>query len=157
MVRDYIKYSPVGFDKDDVFVCESRYAHKAKSFKKIKNWTYPSGREPRLIARDIPVSLSKVPSVFMTQSTRVTGSSSQSVVPVSDTVSSSEGESEMASDAHGSDPSLPYAVQLENVRVVSVSNPTSGCTYYEQYCIDEDRFRLGMGVCGLAVWQHGRM
>lgn len=24
-----------------------------------------------------------------------------------------------------------------------MSNPDAGCTYYEQYCIDENRFRVG--------------
>ena len=143
VVRDYIRSSPANFPDEDTFLCESRYAHKAKSFKKIKNWSYPPGRQPRLITRDIPLALRKVPSVFMTQSTRVKGSGFHSVVPVSDTVGSSDRDMEL--EAHGSD--IPYPVQLENVKAGMVSNPTAGCTYYEQYCIDEDRFRLGMCVC----------
>ena len=146
VLKDYVRSSPTDFPDDDVFVCESRYAHKAKSFKKIKNWSYPLGRQPRLITRDVPLSLRRVPSVFMTQSTRVKGSGSQSVVPVSDTVGSSDKDAELFSEAHGSDPSLPHPVQLENVKACTVSNPTTGCTYYEQYCIDEDKFRLGMCV-----------
>jgi protein polybromo-1 len=146
VLKDYVRSSPIDFPEDDVFVCESRYAHKAKSFKKIKNWSYPLGRQPRLITRDVPLSLRRVPSVFMTQSTRVKGSGSQSVVPVSDTVGSSDKDAELFSEAHGSDPSLPHPVQLENVKAWTVSNPTPGCTYYEQYCIDEDKFRLGMCV-----------
>ena len=146
VLKDYIRSSPSDFPEDDVFVCESRYARKAKSFKKIKNWSYPLGRQPRLITRDVPLSLRRVPSVFMTQSTRVKGSGSQSVVPVSDTIGSSDKDAELFSEAHGSDPSLPHPVQLENVKAWTVSNPTTGCTYYEQYCIDEDKFRLGMCV-----------
>ena len=144
VVRDYIRSSPTDFSQEDVFVCESRYAHKAKSFKKIKNWSYPLGQQPRLITRDIPLTLRRVPSVFMTQSTRVTGSGSHSVVPESDTVGSSD--KDLESESQGSDHSLPYPIQLENVKAGLVSNPTAGCTYYEQYCIDEDRFRLGMWV-----------
>ena len=145
VIRDYVKYSAAEFNEEDLFVCESRYAHKAKSFKKIKNWSYPSGRQPMLITRNIPLVLSRVPSVFMTQSTRVTGSGSHSVVPVSDTVSSKN--KELVSTVDGvEDPSLPYMIQLENVKTTVVSNPTAGCTYYEQYCIDEDMFRLGMRI-----------
>ena len=150
VVRDFVKSSPPDFSEEDVYVCESRYAHKAKSFKKIKNWSYPPGRQPRLITRDIPLTLKKVPSVFMTQSTRVRGSGSHSVVLGSDTVK----ESELYSEPGGMDPSLPYSVEMENVRADGVSTPTPGCTYYEQYCIDEDRFRLGMccmGACDMCV------
>ena len=144
VMRDYTKYTPAGFSEEDVFVCESRYAHKAKSFKKIKNWTYPLGRQPQLIARGTPISLSRVPSVFMTQSTRVTGSGSHSVVPKSDIPSSRDNDLEPPPDTAGVDPSLPYLEEPENVKATAVSNPTSSCVYYEQYCIDEDRFRLGM-------------
>ena len=144
VVRDYVRFSHAGFSEDDVFVCESRYAHKAKSFKKIKNWTYPSNWQPRLIARDVPLTLTRVPSVFMTQSTRVTGSGSQSVVPVSDTSKSSDKDLEPNVDSHGVEASLPYLHPLENVRALAVSSPTAGCTYYDQYCIDEDSFRLGV-------------
>ena len=147
VVRDYIKSTPAGFNHDDVFVCESRYTHKAKSFKKIKNWTYPTGRQPQLITRDIPITLTRVPSVFMTQHTRVSGSSSHSSVPVLDKPDSNDKDLEPHGD--GVESSFPYPVQLENVTAVAVSNPIAGYVYYEQYCIDEDCFRLGMGV-----WQY---
>ena len=144
VVRDYTKSTPTGFSEEDVFVCESRYTHKAKSFKKIKNWAYPPGHQPQLITRGTPISLSRVPSVFMTQSTRVTGSSSHSMLPKSDTPISGDKDLEPLADTAGGDPSLPFLDELENVKAMSVSNPTTGCVYYEQYCIDEDRFRLGM-------------
>lgn len=35
-VRDYLKMRPETFPEKDVYVCESRYASKARSFKKIK-------------------------------------------------------------------------------------------------------------------------
>ena len=33
-------------------------------------------------------------------------------------------------------------------------NPEAGCTYYEQYCIDDDRFQLGKlgGVVGRPMY-----
>ena len=161
VVRDFVRSSPPDFPEDDVFVCESRYAHKAKSFKKIKNWSYPPGRQPLLIARDVPIALRRVPSVFMTQSTRVTGSGSHSVVPVSDTVRSSDKDFESYAEGQGVELSLPHPAQLENVKAEVVANPAQGCTYYQQYCIDEDRFRLGtwvrrngnMTVCRMEILQ----
>jgi len=33
-------------------------------------------------------------------------------------------------------------ISIQNVPA-AVSNPEAGCKYYEQYCIDDDRFRLG--------------
>lgn len=35
-VKDYFKYKPEGFEDKDVYVCESRYSTKGRSFKKIK-------------------------------------------------------------------------------------------------------------------------
>ncbi|KAJ3254386.1 hypothetical protein HK103_007180 [Boothiomyces macroporosus] len=36
--RDYVKGTVKGFDKKDVYVCESRYNENAKTVSKIKNW-----------------------------------------------------------------------------------------------------------------------
>ena len=141
-IRDYVKSCPVGVADDDVFVCESRYAYKAKSFKKIKHWSYPPGRQPRLIARDLPITLKKVPSVFVTQSTRVKGSGSNSMVPASDMMKLEEAE--LYSEGQGVELSLPYPEEVGNVKAEGVANPAQDSAYYEQYCIDEDRFRLGM-------------
>ena len=35
------------------------------------------------------------------------------------------------------DPSLPQNIHM------TITNPETGCVYYEQYCIDNDYFRLG--------------
>jgi len=35
-VKDYFKQKPQNFKDEDVFVCESRYNVKTKSFKKMK-------------------------------------------------------------------------------------------------------------------------
>lgn len=35
-VKEYFKYKPDGFEDKDVYVCESRYSTKGRSFKKIK-------------------------------------------------------------------------------------------------------------------------
>ena len=41
----------------------------------------------------------------------------------------------------------------QNVQT-AVPNPEAGCTYYEQYCIDDDRFQLGKlgGVVGRPMY-----
>ena len=51
--------------------------------------------------------------MFMTQSTRVTGSSSHSMVPVSDTAESKDKDLEPLADTRGADPSLPFLEELE--------------------------------------------
>jgi protein polybromo-1 len=35
-VKDYFRVQPDGFEFKDVYVCESRYNSKARSFKKMK-------------------------------------------------------------------------------------------------------------------------
>ena len=43
-VKDYFRMLPEGFPEKDVYVCESRYSTKARSFKKIKNWNFDPDR-----------------------------------------------------------------------------------------------------------------
>ncbi|ELU08320.1 hypothetical protein CAPTEDRAFT_221993 [Capitella teleta] len=67
-VREYYKYKPEGFADKDVFVCESRYSGRHKSFKKIKVWSGgrtggPSCRV-ELVTRDQPLTPVRVASVF---------------------------------------------------------------------------------------------
>uniref|UniRef100_A0A4W3IBT0 Protein polybromo-1 n=1 Tax=Callorhinchus milii TaxID=7868 RepID=A0A4W3IBT0_CALMI len=62
-VKEYFKIRPEGFRDEDVFVCESRYSAKTKSFKKIKLWTMPVGTV-RFVQRDIPLPVVRVASVF---------------------------------------------------------------------------------------------
>ena len=41
---------------------------------------------------------------------------------------------------------VPYeGLTLRNVVTTAVTNPEPSAIYYEQYCIDEDYFRLGKG------------
>ena len=75
----------------------------------LQNWSYPPGWQPQLIARDVPILLSRVPSMFMTQSTRITGSGSHTLVPESDVTESRE----PPGDARTVDPSLPYPEEFE--------------------------------------------
>uniref|UniRef100_A0AAG5D381 Polybromo-1 n=1 Tax=Anopheles atroparvus TaxID=41427 RepID=A0AAG5D381_ANOAO len=64
-VRDYVKMKPEGFADKDVFVCESRYSSKARSFKKLKTWNLTRSNDPvKLMHREIPLEVKRVMSVF---------------------------------------------------------------------------------------------
>ncbi|XP_074645019.1 protein polybromo-1-like isoform X2 [Tubulanus polymorphus] len=63
-VKDYFKMKPENFNDADVFVCESRYSTKLKSFKKIKNWSIAKNENISLLLRDTPLPIVRVASVF---------------------------------------------------------------------------------------------
>lgn len=54
---------PEGFAADDVYVCESRYTAKNKTFKKIKVWSMPAS-SVKLLTRDVPLPVVRVASMF---------------------------------------------------------------------------------------------
>ncbi|KAF3856374.1 hypothetical protein F7725_017097 [Dissostichus mawsoni] len=62
-VKEYFKLHPEGFRADDVYVCESRYSAKSKSFKKIKMWTMPPS-SVRFVPREVPLPVVRVASMF---------------------------------------------------------------------------------------------
>lgn len=61
--QEYFKLCPENFRDEDVYVCESRYSAKTKSFKKIKLWTMPIS-SVRFKPRDLPLPVVRVASVF---------------------------------------------------------------------------------------------
>ena len=69
-------------------------------------------------------------------------------------MSSSERQATPPADQKGEGPEVEegpldvsyVGVSTRNI-VTTVTNPDPSCLYYEQYCIDEDFFRLGM-LCG---------
>uniref|UniRef100_A0A182PR37 Polybromo-1 n=1 Tax=Anopheles epiroticus TaxID=199890 RepID=A0A182PR37_9DIPT len=64
-IRDYVKLKPENFANKDVFVCESRYSSKARSFKKLKTWNLVRAKDPvKLIPREAPLEVKRVMSVF---------------------------------------------------------------------------------------------
>ncbi|XP_059470820.1 protein polybromo-1 [Neocloeon triangulifer] len=63
-VRDYLRMKPETFPEKDVYVCESRYASKARSFKKIKIWPCTLPEHIKLVAREEPLEPKRVMSVF---------------------------------------------------------------------------------------------
>uniref|UniRef100_A0A3Q3A0H8 Protein polybromo-1 n=1 Tax=Kryptolebias marmoratus TaxID=37003 RepID=A0A3Q3A0H8_KRYMA len=62
-VKDYFKMQPEGFKAEDVYVCESRYAARNKSFKKIKIWAVPES-SVKLVPREVPLPVVRVASMF---------------------------------------------------------------------------------------------
>uniref|UniRef100_A0A3B5Q3E3 Protein polybromo-1 n=1 Tax=Xiphophorus maculatus TaxID=8083 RepID=A0A3B5Q3E3_XIPMA len=62
-VKDYFKMQPEGFKPEDVYVCESRYAARTKSFKKIKVWAMPES-SVKLVPREVPLPVVRVASMF---------------------------------------------------------------------------------------------
>lgn len=62
-LKEYFKLHPEGFRAEDVYVCESRYSAKSKSFKKIKMWTMPLS-SVRFVPREVPLPVVRVASIF---------------------------------------------------------------------------------------------
>ncbi|XP_068598056.1 protein polybromo-1-like [Brachionichthys hirsutus] len=62
-VKDYFKMQSEGYGADDVYVCESRYAARCKSFKKIKIWAVPVS-SVKLVHRAVPLPVVRVSSMF---------------------------------------------------------------------------------------------
>ncbi len=54
---------PEGYGDEDVYVCESRYTARNKSFKKIKIWALPVS-SVTLVPRDVPLPVVRVASMF---------------------------------------------------------------------------------------------
>uniref|UniRef100_A0A1Y1MVM8 Protein polybromo-1 n=1 Tax=Photinus pyralis TaxID=7054 RepID=A0A1Y1MVM8_PHOPY len=61
-IKHYFTMRPEGFDEKDVYVCESRYSTKTRSFKKMK--IFPENNEITLIPREVPLEPKRVMSVF---------------------------------------------------------------------------------------------
>ena len=67
-VRDYVCWFPEGFAKQDVYVCESKYAETTKNISLVKDWRKILGvvpvNPPRMKRYDVPLRLYRnVPSV----------------------------------------------------------------------------------------------
>ncbi|XP_019864490.1 PREDICTED: protein polybromo-1-like [Amphimedon queenslandica] len=147
-VKEYVKFFPQGFSEEDVYVCESRYMHKAKSIKRIKFWNVQENSYIKLLPRSSQCSLIKVPSVFASDGESLLKQSDKDKVQshADETLDETKGSASMEGDseANSSGDSLETSFfrELKDVKA-SVTNPEENCTYYEQYCIDEKVFKLG--------------
>ncbi|KAK0181294.1 hypothetical protein PV327_003587 [Microctonus hyperodae] len=62
-VKDYFRMLPEAFPEKDVYVCESRYSTKARSFKKIKVWNFDPDHL-KLVPREKLLEPKRVISVY---------------------------------------------------------------------------------------------
>ncbi|XP_062842241.1 protein polybromo-1 isoform X2 [Trichomycterus rosablanca] len=137
-VKEYFKLSPEGFRPEDVFVCESRYSAKTKSFKKIKMWTMPLS-SVKFVPRDVPLPVVRVASMFAPKP-----------------------ESEKPTEPTEDNKTTILIIDKEREDVpVEVSSGEPGCQYYEQLCYNDMWLKIGDCVYirshGLVRHRVGRM
>uniref|UniRef100_A0A8D0GFS1 Protein polybromo-1 n=1 Tax=Sphenodon punctatus TaxID=8508 RepID=A0A8D0GFS1_SPHPU len=123
-VKEYFKLCPENFRDEDVYVCESRYSAKTKSFKKIKLWTMPIS-SVRFVPRDVPLPVVRVASVFAN----------------TDKVDD-EKHTETLEDTKVGDGVLNLEKEKEDVPV-EMSNGEPGCHYYEQLRYNDKWLKVG--------------
>ncbi|KAM6325332.1 protein polybromo-1 isoform 2-T3 [Podargus strigoides] len=123
-VKEYFKLCPENFRDEDVYVCESRYSAKTKSFKKIKLWTMPVS-SVRFVPRDVPLPVVRVASVFAN----------------TDKVDE-EKHAETLEDSKVGDSILHLEKDKEDVPV-EMSNGEPGCHYFEQLCYNDMWLKVG--------------
>ncbi|KAM3620779.1 uncharacterized protein V6R79_001807 [Siganus canaliculatus] len=115
-VKDYFKMQPEGYAAEDVYVCESRYAARNKSFKKIKLWAMPAS-SVRLVSRDVPLPVVRVASMFVKP-----GLDKLTVSYIDDGNHIDKEREDVTMEMSGADP---------------------GCQYYEQLCYNNMWFKVG--------------
>ncbi|XP_055016396.1 protein polybromo-1 isoform X2 [Boleophthalmus pectinirostris] len=139
-VKEYFKLQPDGFEPDNVYVCESRYSAKSKSFKKIKLWAMPLN-SVRLLPREVPLPVVRVASMFAPK---------QEEKPVETT--HTENESKLQDSI--------IDKEREDVPM-EMSNGEPGCQYYEQLCYNNLWHKVGdfvyIGSHGLVRHRVGRI
>ncbi|XP_045847623.1 protein polybromo-1 isoform X10 [Meles meles] len=122
-VKEYFKLCPENFRDEDVFVCESRYSAKTKSFKKIKLWTMPIS-SVRFVPRDVPLPVVRVASVFANADK-----------------GDDEKNTENSEDSRTED-SFNLEKEKEDVPV-EMSNGEPGCHYFEQLRYNDMWLKVG--------------
>ncbi|XP_064422186.1 protein polybromo-1 isoform X1 [Latimeria chalumnae] len=132
-VKEYFKLRPERFGDEDVFVCESRYSAKTKSFKKIKLWTMPVS-SVRFVPREVPLPVVRVASVFANADK-----------------AENEKPAETAEDSKITDSVEVIDKNKEDVPV-DMPNGELGCHYYEQ--LQYNDLWLKVGDCVL-IKSHG--
>ncbi|XP_072438171.1 protein polybromo-1 isoform X4 [Chiloscyllium punctatum] len=124
-VKEYFKIRPEGFGDEDVFVCESRYSAKTKSFKKIKLWTMPLSAV-KFVPRNTPLPVVRVASVFAN----------------ADKTENKESVEPMAEESKGDENNSIIDKEREDVPV-EISNGEPGCQYYEQLHYNDLWLKVG--------------
>lgn len=123
-VKEYFKLCPENFRDEDVYVCESRYSAKAKSFKKIKLWTMPIS-SVRFVPRHLPLPVVRVASVFATKEKE-----------------EDEKPPEAAEESQVEEGVLCFVKEKEDV-LVDMPSGELGCHYYEQLRYNDLWLKVG--------------
>ncbi|KAG8007830.1 Protein polybromo-1, partial [Nibea albiflora] len=118
-VKEYFKLHPEGFRADDVYVCESRYSAKSKSFKKIKMWAMPLS-SVRFLPREVPLPVVRVASMFA--------------------LKQEEKPPETTDESKFTDSIVDK--EREDVPM-DMTNGEPGCQYYEQLCYNNLWLKVG--------------
>ncbi|XP_051568786.1 protein polybromo-1-like isoform X3 [Myxocyprinus asiaticus] len=117
-VKDFFKLQPEGFRPEDVYVCESRYTARTKTFKKIKIWSMPASTV-KFVPREIPLPVVRVASMFVSAAKR------------------DQDKSDLPDRDDG-------FIEKEREDVpVEVANGEPGCQYYEQLHYNDMWLKLG--------------
>ncbi|XP_038668501.1 protein polybromo-1 isoform X7 [Scyliorhinus canicula] len=124
-VKEYFKIRPEGFRDEDVFVCESRYSAKTKSFKKIKLWTMPLSAV-KFVPRNTPLPVVRVASVFAN----------------ADKTENKESVELIPEETKGDESNSIIDKDREDVPV-EISSGEPGCQYYEQLHYNELWLKVG--------------
>uniref|UniRef100_A0A3Q1F899 Protein polybromo-1 n=1 Tax=Acanthochromis polyacanthus TaxID=80966 RepID=A0A3Q1F899_9TELE len=136
-VKEYFKLHPEGFRADDVYVCESRYSAKSKSFKKIKMWTMPLS-SVRFVPREVPLPVVRVASMFALK------------------------QEEKPPEIPDESKMIDTIIDKEREDVpMDMTNGEPGCQYYEQLCYNNLWLKVGdcvyIGSHGLVRHRVGRI
>ncbi|XP_059519326.1 protein polybromo-1 isoform X23 [Myotis daubentonii] len=127
-VKEYFKLCPENFRDEDVFVCESRYSAKTKSFKKIKLWTMPIS-SVRFVPRDVPLPVVRVASVFAN-------------ADKGDDEKNADNSEDSRTEDNFNLEKFPLQQEKEDVPV-EMSNGEPGCHYFEQLRYNDMWLKVG--------------
>ena len=120
-----------GFSEKDIYVCESRYTCKIRTFKKIKHWSVPRNASVKVVARAEPLTPVRVASVFAEQR-------SASPAPSLDVAG--------VDDSDVLDKARQVVEQVAPQQVAAGGDgeaSASGCRYYEQLQSLAGWFKIG--------------
>ncbi|XP_029006636.1 protein polybromo-1-like isoform X3 [Betta splendens] len=129
-VKDYFKMQPEGYKAEDVYVCESRYAARNKSFKKIKIWAVPAS-SVTLVPREVPLPVVRVASMF--------AKPDQDRLNITYSISGSFVDKEredVPMEVSGADPSCQYYEQL---RYNNMWYKVGDCVYIQSHGLSKPR------------------
>ncbi|XP_071761621.1 polybromo 1, like [Centroberyx gerrardi] len=130
-VKDYFKLQPEGYRAEDVYICESRYAARNKSFKKIKIWAMPVS-SVRFVSREVPLPVVRVASMFAKPD-------QEKQVTMSDTDSNSfvdKEKEDVPVEMSGAEPGCHYYDQL---RYNNMWLKVGDCVYIQSHGLSKPR------------------